>query len=135
LHLHIEIMSFKLVIGFMCCINCHMYPSMASLRRTSHTFVWCNCNSRLPWCVNFCGLPWKACRTRSEFFSDTRGQEVLLLLQIQPSSSNCLHRWQMLYLTGGSIPKRLRNSRCTTMIYLVLANCVTQNAFFWSRHF
>jgi hypothetical protein len=35
----------------------------------------------------------------------------------------------MVFLTGGSIPKRVRNSRCTVVTELVFTNCRIQNAF------
>jgi hypothetical protein len=39
------------------------------------------------------------------------------------------HLAGVFFLAGGSIPKRVRNSRCTVVTVLVFANCSIQNAF------
>jgi hypothetical protein len=39
------------------------------------------------------------------------------------------HLTQVVFLAGGSIPKRVRNSRCAVVTELVFANCRIQNAF------
>jgi hypothetical protein len=42
--------------------------------------------------------------------------------------------WQGWYVTGASIPKRVRHSRCTVVTELVFANCRI-HLLLWSRHF
>jgi hypothetical protein len=37
--------------------------------------------------------------------------------------------WQGWYMVGGSVSKRVRNSRCTVVTELVFTNCRIQNAF------
>jgi len=76
--------------------------------------------------VGLRGIRSKLSWIRLTFSSDTRDRPQLLPLHRQPICSNWWFQRQMLFLIGGWMLKRRRNTRCTAVTDSVLMNSLTQ---------
>ena len=83
--------------------------------------------------VDLRGLRSKLSWIRLTFSSDTRGRPERSPLRRQPICSNCWFQRQMLFVVGGWMLKRRRNTRCTAVADSVLLNA--NNLVLHSSHF
>ena len=73
-------------------------------------------SSLLARCVDFCGLRWYNCRTRSTSPGDVEGRPVDFFLHKQEVSLNCVYHAWIVLSVGGSFPYSLRKKRWTEII-------------------